>query len=164
MAIDWRITTWASKVPVVDKNDMADLTSGEGDYVVICLTPQSRFVILSLLAWWVDYYNRWHNFSGQREIDQLYAEAFEGVSCEMACSEDIQALVAAVQGMGLTLIEIRDRLGDVDGDLDTRLTEVKVALETIDTTVAALDHSSLYDQIEPILSGVGVILGAPSIP
>lgn len=162
--MDWRITTWASKIPVIDKNDMADYTEGEGDYSVICLTPPSRFVVLSLLAWWHDFYNRWHNFSSQREIDQLYAETFLGVSCPMACSEDIQALVTAVQGIGLTMIEIRDRLGDVDGDLDARLTEVKVALETIDTTVASLDHSSLYDEIEPILSGVGVILGAPAIP
>lgn len=164
MAADWRITTWASKIPVIDKDDMAGLTEEEGDYVVICLSPQSRFVVLSLLAWWYDFYNRWHNFSGQREIDQLYAETFSGVSCEMACSDDIQALVTAVQGIGLTMIEIRDRLGDVDGDIDARLTEVKVALDDIDTTVASLDHSGLYDEVEQILNGVGVILGAPAIP
>ncbi len=61
------------------------------------------------------------------------------------------------------MIEIRDRLGDTDADIDLRLTEIEAGIATLNTTVGTLDQSALIDEVEEILNGVGVILGAPDL-
>lgn len=161
---DRRVTTWASKIGVVDKASQADLTEGEPEYWVVCMSPNSRWLLLSLLAFIEPYKNRWLGFDDVREIDQLIAETADGMICPMACQEDIQAINTTLQSISLTLIEMRDRLGDTDGDLDARLTEIKTEIADLDLTMIDFGLPELLDQIEPIMSGVGVILGAPSIP
>jgi len=116
------------------------------------------------LAFIEPYKNRWLNFTGVREIDQLIAETNDGMICPMACQEDIQAINSTLQAISLTLIEMRDRLGGVSGDLDLRLTEIKDEVADLDTTLASLDLVDLLDKLEPILNGVGIILGAPDVP
>ncbi len=160
---DRRITTWASKISQIDKASQADLTVGESAYSLVCLTPNSRWLILSLLMFQEVYKKRWVNFSGIREIDQLVAETMEALICPMTCQEDIQAVNSTLQGISLTLIEIRDRLGGGSADLDARLTEIKTEVADLDTTLAGMGLPSLIDKVEPILNGVGVILGAPEI-
>ncbi len=161
---DKRVTTWASKIGGVDKDTLANLTTGESAYYVVCLTPASRWLLLSLLAFIEPYKNRWLNFSGTREIDQLIAETNDAMVCPMACTEDIQAINSTLQAISLTLIEMRDRLGGGSADLDTRLTEIKTEIADLDTTLASLDIAELLDKLEPILNGVGIILGAPDVP
>lgn len=160
---DRRVTTWASKIIQIDKASQASLTVGESDYTLVCLTPNSRWVILSLLMFEEPYKNRWANFSGIREIDQLIAETAEALICPMACQEDIQAINSTLQGISLTLIEMRDRMGGGSADLDTRLTEIKTELQDLEVSLAGLGLPSLIDKVEPILGGIGVILGAPEI-
>ncbi len=160
---DRRITTWASKIIEIDKATQADLTVGESDYTLVCLTPNSRWLILSLLMFQEDYKKRWVGFDNDREIDQLIAETAEVLICPMACQEDIQAINSTLQGISLTLIEMRDRLGGGSADLDTRLSEATAELVNIDASLSGLGLPSLIDKVEPILGGIGVILGAPVI-
>ncbi len=161
---DRRVVTWASKIEQIDKSSQAALTVGESAYFWVCLTPNTRWLILSLLMFQDLYKNRWVNFTGIREIDQLIAEAMEALICPMACQEDIQDINSTLQAISLTLIEMRDRLGGVSGDLDARLTEIKTEVADLDTSLSALGLPDLIDKIEPMLNGVGVILGAPDIP
>lgn len=164
IARDKRVTTWASKIGGIDKDTLSDLTLGESAYYVVCLTPASRWLLLSLLAFIEPYKNRWLNFIGIREIDQLVAETNDAMVCPMACTEDIQAINSTLQAISLTLIEMRDRLGGGSADLDLRLTEIKTEIADLDTALAALGLPDLIDKLEPMLNGVGVILGAPDIP
>ncbi len=164
IARDRKVITWATKIGVIDKASQSDLTEGEPAYWIVCLTPASRWLLLSLLAFIEPYKNRWLSFSGVREIDQLIAETNEGIICPMACQDDIQAINATLQGISLTLIEMRDLLGSPGGDLDARLTEIKTEVADLDLTMIDFGLPDLIDKVEPIMNGVGVILGAPDIP
>lgn len=142
---------------------MLEDIEGVGEYFMICLSPSSRWLLASFVNFYDQFYNRFENFSGVREIDQLTAETLQGLICPMACSDDFQALVAAVQGIGLTLIEIRDTLGGTDGDIDAKIDLVATNVEGVSTTLTELGLPELIDKLEPMLNGVGVILGAPDI-
>lgn len=161
---DRKVTTWASKIGIIDKASQADLTAGEPDYWIVCMSPESRWLLLSLLAFIEPYKNRWVDFASDREIDQLIAETNDGIICPMACQDDIQAIIAALQAISLTLIETRDRIGSPTGDLDARLTEIKTEIADIDLTLVDFGLPDLIDKIEPITNGIGVILGAPDVP
>ncbi len=161
---DRRVTTWASKIGGIDKDTLSELTTGESAYYVICLSPASRWMLLSLLAFIEPYKNRWLNFTGEREIDQLIAETNDALVCPMACQEDIQAINSTLQAISLTLIEMRDRLGSGSADIDLRLTEIKTEIADLDVTLVDFGLPDLIDKLEPMLNGVGVILGAPDIP
>ncbi len=161
---DRLVVTRESKQAAFDKDWQTILTDGEGDYFLICLSPSSRWLLITLLEFYGEFHNRFLNYSGEREIDQLRSETLEGLICPMACSEDFQALVAEMVTLNATMVEVRDRLGDTDGDLDARLTELVTEVDQLGTIVAGLDTSDLYDQVEEILNGVGVILGADEIP
>jgi len=161
---DYRVTTWAGKIGIIDKASQSQLTTGEPEYLVVCMSPDSRWLLLSLLMFIDPYRNRWLSFSGDREIDQLIAETAEGMICPMACSDDIQAINSTLQAISLTLIEMRDRLGGGSADLDARLTEIKTEIADLDLTLTDFGLPDLIDKIEPMLNGVGVILGAPDIP
>ncbi len=121
-------------------------------------------MLLSLLAFIEPYKNRWVDFASDREIDQLIAETNDGIICPMACQDDIQAINTTLQGISLTLIEMRDRIGSPTGDLDARLTEIKTEIADIDLTLVDFGLPDLIDKIEPITNGIGVILGAPDVP
>lgn len=159
---DLQIKTYLSKQVHFDKNIMVDLTDGEGEYYLVCLSPSSRWLLLTLASFYAEYYNRWENFSGQREIDQLTAETLEGLICPMACATDIQDITASLQSINVTLQQIRDSLGGVTADIDERLVEIETTAVALTTAVEEIP--SLIDILEPILSGVGVILGAPPLP
>lgn len=161
---DRRVVTWASKIGVIDKDLLADLTDGEPDYWIVCLSPASRWLLLSLLAFIEPYKNRWLNFTNVREIDQLIAETNDGIICPMACQEDIQAINTTLGLINVSLVEIRDALGGVTADIDLRLVEIKTAVEEIDVSLVGFGLPELIDKLEPMLNGIGVILGAPDIP
>lgn len=163
MTSDPIVTTRASKQVHLDKDVMLARVEGLPDYFVICLTPSSRWVLISLLSHLAEYYRRWDNWDSHREIDQLSSETLLGLFCPMACSDDIQAIIAAMEVMNTTLAQIRDRIAPDGEDVDTDLKAVVAGIATLDTTISDFGLPELLDKLEPMLNGVGVILGAPPI-
>jgi len=160
-----KLVTHFTKQVHFDKDLLDELTDGETtEYYLFCLSPASRWLLSTLVSFYSEYYNRWDNFSGQREIDQLVAETLEGLGCEVACREDIQAINVTLGEINATMVEIRDALGGETADLDERLVEIKTELADLDLSLVDLGLPDLIDKLEPILNGVGVILGAPTIP
>lgn len=160
---DSRVLTWYGKQVQLDKDLLIEATEGETTpYYMVCLSPQSIWLLLTLLEFYTSFPSRFVGFEDQREVDQLHADALRGLICAVACEQDIQDIVAQLVIMNDTQAEIWNTLGGEDGDLNLRLTEIETALQTLNTTVALLDP--LIDKIEPILNGVGVILGAPDVP
>ncbi len=163
MSSDHKVTTWAGKQVHLDRDYMLTQVEGEPEYYFFCLSPQSRWLAVSLINFFAEYHNRWDGWSGPRQIDQLVAETLEGLFCQMACAEDIQAIGATLTAMNVILGQIRDRLGGGSADLDVRLSEIKTEVEDLDATLVDFGLPELIDKIEPMLNGVGVILGAPQI-
>lgn len=163
MTYDPIVTTRASKQVHLDKDVMLARVDGLSDYFVVCLSPASRWLLISLLSHLSEYYGRWDNWDSTREIDQLSSETLLGLICPMACSDDIQAINTSLGAINSTLEEIRDRLAPDGEDLDTDLQAVVAAVIALDTTVSDFGLPELLDKLEPMLNGVGVILGAPPI-
>lgn len=161
---DWKVTTQASKIYRSDYASQSDLTQGEPDYWLVCLTPESIWLLSSLLAFQEVYKNRFINYPSVDNREQLLANTWFALECPMACQDDIQAINTTLQGILLTLQEMRDRLGGPTADLSVDLNAIITAINAVNTSVATLDIADLIDQVEPLLDGVGVILGAPAIP
>jgi hypothetical protein len=164
MAKDDIVITRRSKQAHFDYDVMQVDIAPLGGYHLHCLTPSARWLLVSLVEFYGEFHNRFDNWPDERSIDQVRTEALEGLICPMACEEDFQSLVAAVQGIGLTLIEIRDRLGPEAGDLDGKIEGVSDSVDGLTVQLADLGLPDLIDKLEPMLNGVGVILGAPDVP
>jgi len=99
-----------------------------------------------------------------RVRDQLIAETLEAMYCPMACSDDIQAIDATLGEIRDALVGLSNKFGPVDADLDLDLQEIRDEISGLEVAVSSLDISTFIDKLEAILNGVGVILGAPTIP
>lgn len=159
-----RVTTYTDKQVAFHKDKLANLTVGESGYYLICLSPAERWVLLTLLSFYDKFYNRWLGDWTRDEIDDLAGATMWRLTCPMACEEDFQLLIGHVAAISLTMTEIRDRLGPAEGDLNGRLQDISTDLEDIKTAVEAAFPSDIFDDLEPILNGVGVILGAAGVP
>jgi len=160
---DARITTYQSKQVAFDKTRIAEFTEGESGYVVICLSPSERFFLLSLVEFLTTFRNRFEEGWTEDEFQALHSGVLRSLICPMACETDIQTISATLTTMVSVLTDIRDRLGPEDGNLDLRLVDIGDDIEALTTAVGAAFPSSLFDDLEPILNGVGVILGAAGV-
>lgn len=160
---DDRVTTYLSKQVAFDKQRITDLTVGEDGYVIICLTPTERWFLLTLVEFLTTFRNRFAGGWTEDELQALHAGVLRSLVCPMACETDIQTISATLTTMATVLAEIRDRLGPEEGNLDLRLVDLSDDLEALTTAVSAAFPSSLFDDMEGILDGVGTILGAAAI-
>ncbi len=164
MARHQRVTTYKSKQVAFDKTLIPDLTEGEPDYYLVCLDPTQRWLLLTLLEFYTTFRGRFKGGWTDREIDQLHATLLKELIKPMACQEDIQAINTTLQSISLTLIEMRDLIGPPGSSVNSRLVEVVTELGDIETAVDDAFPDPIFDQVEAVLNGMGVILGAPVIP
>lgn len=160
---DSQVTTWLSKLPIFDYQDVLSLSNGESSYSIHCLSPDVRVLLLNLLVWYIDWKSTWVNFPDELTRADLLARAIYEVANQMACSEDIALVIQHLAAISLTQTEIRDNLGAVNTTLASELGEVNSSLATLITSVDGAFPSALIDDIEEILDGVGTILGAAAI-
>lgn len=161
---DTLVRTYKSKQVAFDKSLVASLTEGESGFYLVCLTPQQRWLLLTLLEFYTLFRNRWVGGWTEDEIESLHASTLWRLICPMTCEDQFEALNATLATMSTTLTEIRDRIGDGEVSLDERLLDIKTSLDTIQASLPDDFPGDLFDKLEPILNGVGVILGAPTIP
>lgn len=160
---DDRVTTYRSKQIAFDKTRIAEFTEGESGYVVVCLSPSERFFLLSLVEFLTTFRNRFEEGWTEDEFQALHSGVLRSLICPMACQEDIQAINSTLTLMVGVLEDIRDRIGPEEANLDLRLVDIGDDIEALTTAVGTAFPSSLIDDIEPILNGVGVILGAAGV-
>ena len=160
---DARVTTYQSKQVAFDKPRIAEFTEGESGYVVICLSPSERFFLLTLVEFLTTFRNRFTGDWTEDEFQALHSGVLRSLVCPMACETDIQTISATLTTMVSVLTDIRDRLGPEEGNLDLRLVDIGEDIEALTTAVGSAVPSSLFDDLEPILDGVGVILGAAGV-
>lgn len=161
---DRQITTWLSKQVEFDYDAIQEYSDGESVYFVLCMRPDERALLLSSVNFYADWSDRWVNFPDELTRSDLLARTNESLVKELACSEDIELIITHLAALSLTMTEIRDRLGPAEGDINGRLADISVDLEDLKTAVDNAFPTSIFDQLEPVLNGVGVILGAPDIP
>lgn len=160
---DKRVTTWTSKQIAFHKSDMEAQTQGETGYTVVCLTPAERWYLLGLANFYAEFTNRWHGWTATERLE-LTASTQQRMICPMACQEDIQAINNTLVLINATLGNIRDRIGPSEANIDLRLVEIGADIEALEAAVSEAFPDELFDILEPILSGVGVIMGAPPLP
>lgn len=158
-----RVSTWASKQIVFDRDQIqGSLISGESEYVILCMRPDSVAYLLQLATFYQDWRNRWPNWTDSQRVD-LVARTVESLVLPLACSEDIQAIINQLTIIATTQAEIRDRLGPVDSAVTVSLDAIEDKLEEIRLALPDDFPTDIFDQVEEVLNGVGVILGAPGI-
>lgn len=161
--MDERVTTYQSKQVVFDKARIAELTEGEDAYVLVCLSPSERWFLLTLIEFFTTFRNRFIGGWSEDEFQAIHSGVLRSLICPVTCETDVQAISATLTTMVGVLEDIRDRLGPSEGNLDLRLVDLSDDLEALTTAVTAAVPSTLFDDLEPILDGVGIILGAAGV-
>jgi len=160
MARDIRIQSWASKQVQIDKNLIASLTEGESECALYLLTPSEVWLLVTFLEFFGDFAIRWVNFDDQLDIDNLRSQTLKGLINPVACSEDIERIAVALETMAVSIQELNLKIGPDTPTISERLTDIELAVTAIETK---LPLSTLFDHIETILNGTGVILGALNV-
>ncbi len=161
--MDERITTYSSKQVAFDRQRIAEFTEEEDGYTIVCLSPSERWFLLSLTEFYTTFRNRFTGDWTEDEFQALHSGVLRSLVCPMACETDIQTISATLTTMATVMAEIRDRLGDSETDIDVRLETIADKIALLTTAVESAVPSSLFDDLEPILDGVGTILGAAAI-
>lgn len=160
---DERVTTYQSKQVVFDKTRIAELTEEEDGYTIVCLSPSERWFLLTLVEFLTTFRGRFVGGWTEDEFQALHAGTLRSLVCPMACETDILTISATLTTMATVMGEIRDRLGDSETDIDARLETIADKIVLLTTAVESAVPSSIFDDLEPILDGVGTILGATAI-
>lgn len=167
MASDRRLETWESKITSFDYDECVLLTNGETDeaYTVHCLTPYARWFLLTLASHYGEFTTRWVNWPNGEAL-QTYSEAVQGLVNVMTCETEVTRIAEATEAILTEFESLNERVGLGAGgeSLNERLADIEIRLGEILVRLPSspLDPS-LIDQIEEILDGVGVILGAAAI-
>lgn len=167
MPSDRRIETWDSKITSFDYDECIALTDGETDesYTVHCLTPYARWFILTLISHYGEFTTRWVGWPAG-DAEQTYSEAVQGLVNVMTCETEVTRIAEATEAILAEFVTLNERVGLGGGgeSINDRLDEIEVRLGQILVRLpeTPLDPG-LIDQIEAILDGVGVILGAAAI-
>lgn len=157
------VRTYASKQVAFDKNLISDATQGEADWYAVCFTPTERWFMLTLLEFYTTFKSRFVGGWTEREIDQLHADTLKRMICPMACSDQFEQLLVIMTGMAITLQEISDKVGPTGADINLRLLDIDETLDEIKVSVDNSFPSSIFDQLEPIMDAVNIILGGVGI-
>ncbi len=167
-----RIETYEDKQVFFDKEVMLELTLGETGYTVHCLDPDERWLLLTLISFYGQWLNRWSTDWTEDERSQLFAKAVRRLVCPVACEEDVKRIadileaqlpqLTTMNGHFTNLVTVVDNLEETT---DVRLLAINDTLALIEAELStSLIPANIIDQVEFLLNGIAVILGAPSVP
>lgn len=172
---DVRIETWETKQIAFDYATAQAMTEGEEEndaYTIHCFTPLQRWLLLSLISFYPIFSNRWSDDWPSEEKDQLVSETTRKLVTFMACETDITRIADILEAQLPQLTTINSKLDlvitaidNIEGTLDTRLTEVVSGISDIKVQIGTSTFEpNIIDQVEEILNGAAVILGASGVP
>lgn len=169
---DKRIETYESKQVFFDRGTMLALTLGETEYTVHCFEPMERWMLLTLISFYGEFGNRWSTDWPDEERNQLLATIVRRLICPVACETDVQRIADILEAQLPELTTMNGHLAALTTSLDTleattdiRLLNINDTLELIKTELdTGFIPANIIDQVEFLLNGIAVILGAPSVP
>ncbi len=170
-----RVETWEAKQIAFDYTAAQAMTLGEEEndaYTIHCFTPTQRWLLLSLISFYSIFSNRWSSDWPLVEKDQLISETTRKLVTFMACETDVtriadilEAQLPQLTTMNAKLDLIITAINNIEGTLDTQLGDVVSGIADIQTQIGSSTFEpNIIDQVEAILNGASVILGAPPIP
>lgn len=170
-----RVETWDDKQIFFDYDVAQEMVLGEEEedaYTFHCFTPLERWLLLSLISFYPQFDNRWSDDWPADEKYQLISETTRKLVTILACETDVSRIADILEAQlpQLTVINakldsIALALSDLDTTLDTDLIAINNTIAGISSQIASstFDDETI-DQIELIMNGIAVILGAVSIP
>lgn len=172
---DTRVETWDAKQIAFDYTVAQEMVTGEESndaYTLHCLTPLERWLLLSLISFYPQFEGRWSDDWPSDTKNQLISETTRKLVTFMACETDVTRIADILEEqlpqltvMNAKLDLIIEALTGMDTTVDTGFTALVTALGDIQGQITAgIFEPDIIDQVELLINGVGIILGAPSIP
>lgn len=170
-----RVETWDDKQIAFDYTVAQEMTSGEeaeDAYTFHCFTPLQRWLLLSLISFYPQFDNRWSDDWPSDIKYQLISETTRRLVTVLACETDVtriadilEAQLPQLTTMNAKLDLIIAALSDIDATVDVGLADLVISLSGIQGQITAgIFDDDIIDQVELLLNGIAIILGAPSIP
>jgi len=155
---DVRVTTWKSKQVGFWASALADDTEGETDNYIICITPQSVWLLRTMLAMYGEFYNRFFGFT-KDQVDQLVSETERSLIVPLGCETDLTRIADALEAMLQLQIDQNLFLQQLEA-INTHLANVSGSLVSLSDGQVGVEH---IDDIEETINEVVKILGAAGV-
>lgn len=170
-----RVETWDDKQIAFDYTVAQEMTLGEeaeDAYTFHCFTPMERWLLLSLISFYPEFENRWSDDWPSDIKNQLISETTRKLVTILACETDVSRIADVLEAQLPELTVMNTKLDAIIAALGIISDAVDVGLSDLDTTLTGIQgelsagviDEDLIDQIELLINGVAVILGAPPIP
>lgn len=170
-----RVETWDSKQIAFSYSAALEMTLGEVEedaYTFHCFTPLERWLLLSLISFYPLFDNRWSSDWPPEIKSQLISETTRRLVTVLACETDVSRIADVLEDqlpqltvMNAKLDAIILALSDMDNTVNVGLANLADGLAEIQGEITAgIFDDDLIDQVELLINGVAVILGAPPIP
>ncbi len=169
------VETWDDKQIAFDYTVAQEMTLGEeaeDAYTFHCFTPLERWLLLSLVSFYPQFDNRWSDDWPASEKYQLISETTRKLVTVLACETDVSRIADILEAqlpqltvMNLKLDAIITALGAMDDTVNVGLADLAIGLAGIQGQITAgIFDDDIIDQVELLMNGIAIILGAPSIP
>lgn len=170
-----RVETWDDKQIAFDYTVAQEMTLGEeaeDAYTFHCFTPLERWMLLSLISFYPQFDNRWSDDWPADIKYQLISETTRKLVTVLACETDVSRIADILEAqlpqltvMNLKLDLIIAALSDMDDTVNVGLADLVISLAGIQGQITAgIFDDDIIDQVELLMNGIAIILGAPSIP
>lgn len=170
-----RVETWDDKQIAFDYTVAQEMTSGEeaeDAYTFHCFTPLQRWLLLSLVSFYPQFDNRWSDNWPSDTKYQLISETTRRLVTVLACETDVTRIADILEAQLPQLTTINAKLDliitaidDIEGTLNTELGDIASGISAIQVQIGSSTFEpNIIDQVEAILNGAAVVLGAVPIP
>lgn len=170
-----RVETWDDKQIAFDYTVAQEMTTGEeaeDAYTLHCFTPLERWLLLSLVSFYPQFESRWSDDWPPDEKYQLISETTRRLVTVLACETDVSRIADILEAqlpqltvMNAKLDLIIAALSDIDDTVNVGLADLVISLAGIQGQITAgIFDDDIIDQVELLMNGIAIILGAPSIP
>lgn len=170
-----RVETWDDKQIAFDYTVAQEMTLGEeaeDAYTFHCFTPLQRWLLLSLISFYPQFDNRWSDNWPSDIKYQLISETTRRLVTVLACETDVTRIADILEAqlpqltiMNAKLDLIIAALSDIDATVDVGFADLVIGLAGVQGQITAgIFDDDIIDQVELLMNGIAVILGAASIP
>lgn len=151
---DQRVTTWKSKQVGFTVADLASDTEGEDQNYIICISPDSVWLLRTMLSFYGYFYNRFLDFD-KEVVDDLVARTERSLIVPLGCEGDLTRIADALEAMLELQIDQALFLTELEG--------INNNLANINGSIVAIGEgglpASIFDDIEETLDDIGTVLG-----
>jgi acyl-CoA hydrolase len=124
---------------------------------ILCVSDATLYVLQNFMALDIEFKSRW----AVEKLEHVYYPMSHDHALYSQWVDLVQQIQSEVVDMSCEIVDAINLMTDAIEDQTAKLTDIETRLTELIAEEA--DNDALIDDIEPILDGIGIILGAPAL-